>query len=104
MKRRYEGLIVLNTQGKDEGVQDMITRLEKDFKTEGAEVQEVQRFEKRPFAYAPRKVEAGYYVNFIFDADPGAIDRLKTKFKLDPDIYLQHYQLLKQTAQTPSAS
>lgn len=86
--------MALNTQGKEEGAQEMITRLEKEFQKAGAAVEQVQRFEKRPFAYPTRKADAGYYVNFVFEADPSVIETLKSKFKLDPDIYLQHYQVL----------
>ncbi len=31
---------------------------------------------------------------FILNADPGAIIRLRSKFRLDPDVYRQHYQRL----------
>ncbi len=35
MKNRYEGLLVLDTQGKEDTVKDVIERLEKDFEKEG---------------------------------------------------------------------
>jgi hypothetical protein len=35
-------------------------------------------------------------VNFILNADPGSIVRVRSKFKLDPDVYRQHYQRLEQ--------
>jgi hypothetical protein len=39
-------------------------------------------------------------VNFIVNADPQLIVRLRTKFKLDPDVYRQHYQRLGETKET----
>jgi small subunit ribosomal protein S6 len=94
MKNRYEGLLVLNTKGKEENANDIIERLEGEFKKEGAKVEQVQRMEKRNFSYAAGALDAGYFVNFVFEADPQAIDKLKSKFKLDSDVYRQHYQKL----------
>ena len=37
----------------------------------------------------------GYYVNFVFHADPQLITKLRSKFKLDPEVYRQHYQRLR---------
>ena len=94
MNRRYEALLVLNTQAKEENVKEMIERLEAEFEKEGAKVEQVQKMDKRHFAYMAGSLDAGYYVNFILNADPQLIMRLRTKFKLDPEVYRQHYQRL----------
>jgi ribosomal protein S6 len=94
MNRRYEALLVLNTQAKEENVKEMIERLESEFEKEGAKVEQVQKMDKRHFAYMAGALDAGYYVNFILNADSRLITRLRTKFKLDPDVYRQHYQRL----------
>lgn len=94
MKNRYEGLLVLNVKGNDENVRELIERLESDFKKEGAEVEQVQKMEKRQFSYAPGPLDSGFFVNFIFHADPPLLERLRTKLKLDPDVYRQHFQRL----------
>src|SRR5438309_1115974 len=44
---------------------------------------------------APRELDAGYYVNFVFNADPQLIAKLRAKFKLDSEVYRQHFQRLK---------
>jgi len=80
MNRHYEALIVLNTQAKEDNVKEMIERLESEFEKEGAKVEQVQKMDKRHFSYA----------------DPQLIVRLRTKFKLDPDVYRQHYQRLEE--------
>ena len=94
MNRRYEALLVLNTQAKEENVKEMIERLEAEFEKEGAKVEQVQKMDKRHFAYMAGSLDAGYFVNFILHADPQLIVRLRTKFKLNPDVYRQHYQRL----------
>jgi ribosomal protein S6 len=95
MNRHYEALLVLNTQAKEENMKEMIERLESEFEKEGAKVEQVQKMDKRHFSYAAGALDAGYYVNFILNADPRLIVRLRTKFKLDPDVYRQHYQRLE---------
>lgn len=95
MKNRYESLLVLDTQGKEESVKDLIERLENDFAKEGADVEQVQRMERREFSYVAGPLSGGYYVNFIFAAEPGALEKLRAKFKLDPEVYRQHFQKLR---------
>src|ERR1700719_5288734 len=95
MNRRYEALLVLNTQAKEENVKEMIERLESEFEKEGAKIEQVQKMDKRQFSYAAGELDAGYYVNFVFNADPQLIAKLRAKFKLDPEVYRQHFQRLK---------
>jgi len=96
--RRYEALLVLNTRGKEESANELIEAIEKQIKAAGAEIEQVQRLEKRHFAYLSQKQTAGYYVNFIVHATPQQITELRTKWKLDPVVHLQHYQKLKPLA------
>src|SRR6266550_8146368 len=95
MKNRYEALLVLNSQGKEESVHDIVERLESEFKKEGAEIEQVQKMDKRQFSYQAGELDAGHYVNFVFHADPQLITKLRSKFKLDPEVYRQHYQKLR---------
>ena len=94
MKNRYEALLVLNSQGKEDSVHDIVDRLESEFKKEGAEIEQVQKMDKRQFSYVAGALDAGYYVNFIFHSDPQLITKLREKFKLGPEVYRQHYQRL----------
>ena len=96
MKNRYEALLVLNTQGKDDAVKEIVERLESEFQKEGAQVEQVQKMDKRPFSYVAGELDAGHYVNFVFHADPQLITKLRAKFKLDPEVYRQHYQRLRE--------
>jgi small subunit ribosomal protein S6 len=95
MKNRYEALIVLNTQGKEDTVKDIVDRLESEFQKEGAEIEQVQKMDRRPFSYVAGPLDSGFYVNFVFHADPQLITKLRSKFKLDPEVYRQHYQRLR---------
>jgi small subunit ribosomal protein S6 len=94
MKHRYECLIAIDSRGQEDSVKETIERLEAEFIKEGAEVEQVQKMDKRPLAYSPRHIDSAYYVNFIFEAEPSLITKLRNKFKLDPIVFLQHYQRL----------
>ena len=99
MKNRYEALIVLNTQGREDTVKDVVDRLESEFKKEGAEIEQVQKMDKRQFAYSAGPLDAGFFVNFIFHAEPDLVTKLRSKFKLDPEVYRQHYQRLREKSE-----
>ncbi|MEK0449867.1 MAG: ribosomal protein [Verrucomicrobiota bacterium] len=90
-KYRYEGLLILNVKGKEDGAQKIIDRIEKDFKAEGCEVESVQKMDTRHFSYVAGDLDSGFYVNFVFKAAPASLDKLKAKFKLDGDVYRQQY-------------
>jgi small subunit ribosomal protein S6 len=96
MKNRYEALLVLNTQGKEDTVKEIVERLESEFQKEGATIEQVQKMDKRSFSYAAGELDAGHFVNFIFQADSQLITKLRSKFKLDPEVYRQHYQRLRE--------
>ena len=94
MKNRYEALLVLNIKGGDEAVKETIERLEGDFAKEGAKIESVQKMDRRHFSYVKGKLDAGYYVNFIFEATPIVLEKLRAKFKLDAEIYRHNYAKL----------
>jgi small subunit ribosomal protein S6 len=94
MKHRYEALLVLNAQGREDTIKEIIDRLESEFQQEGAQIEQVQKMDKRQFSYAAGPLGAGYYVNFVFNAEPQSIAKLRSKLKLDPEVYRQNYQRL----------
>ncbi len=101
MKNRYEALLVLSTQGKEDTVKEIIDRLESEFQKEGAQVEQVQKMDKREFSYVAGPLDSGFYVNFVFNADPQLITKLRSKFKLDPEVYRQNYQRLREKKEKP---
>jgi len=91
---RYEALLILNIKGGDEVVKESVERLEGEFAKEGAKIESVQKMDRRNFSYVAGKVDSGYYVNFIFEAEPIVLEKLRTKFKLDAEIHQQGYTKL----------
>ena len=91
MTNRYEILLALNAAGKEETNKDLIERLEKTLDAEGAQVEQVQRLERREFAYPHDKLKGAYFVNFVVTAAPDAVSKIRTKLTLDDEVVLQNY-------------
>ncbi|SPE61525.1 Ribosomal protein S6 [Verrucomicrobia bacterium] len=86
--KRYEGLFILDTAGKEEGIKDVIDKISADIVAAGGKVETVQKMEKKPFMrVANKKHNAGYYVNVIFESQPATIDQLKHRFAMSEDVF-----------------
>ena len=86
--KRYEALFILNTAGKDEGVQDTIDKIRKEMETLGCKLETVQKMDKRSFArVADKKHSAGFHVNFIFEAEPAVAAQVRSRFTLNADVF-----------------
>lgn len=86
--RSYEGLFVLDTAGKDEGVKEIVDRITGEITGLGGVVESVQKMDKRPFArVTSKKVSAGFYVNIVFQLAPEAIEVLPSRFERDDEVY-----------------
>lgn len=103
MKNRYEALLILNTKGSEDTAKEIIESLEKEFKAEGADIEQVQKMDTREFSYAPGKLSSGYFVNFIFEGGPEVPGKLKARLDLNEAVYQHHYQKLK-TKSAPRTS
>ena len=94
MSRKYEGLVVLNTQGHDDGLNDLVSSVAKEMEGNGAKMDEIQQLGRRKFAYNARHLDGGHYVNYIFEAEPADLEKIQSKLGLNDSVYLQHYQRL----------
>jgi small subunit ribosomal protein S6 len=98
--KKYEGLFILNTAGKEEGVKEMIDRITAEIGDAGGKVETVQKMDKRPFMrVANKKFSSGYYVNFIFELEPATLTQLKHRFDLNDEVF----RVLFTTAPAPKA-
>ena len=86
--KRYEGLFILNTAGKEEAIKDTIDKISAEITTAGGKVETVQKMEKKAFSrVADRKHSAGYYVNFVFEGAPAIISQLHHRFTNNEEIF-----------------
>jgi ribosomal protein S6 len=86
--KKYEGLFILNTAGREEGVKEAIDKITADITAAGGRVDTVQKMDKRPFArVTTRNIPTGFYVNVIFESQPQVITQLRNQFALREEIY-----------------
>jgi ribosomal protein S6 len=85
--KKYEGLFILETTGKEDAEKEIIDRIQKAIEAAGGSVQTVQKMGQKPFARPTEKHAAGNYVNVIFHAPPKAITELNTKLQLDSEVF-----------------
>ena len=86
--KRYEGLFILDTAGKEEGLKDAIDKISNEITAVGGKVETVQKMEKRNFTrVANKKHNAGFYVNVIFESQPAALSQLKHRLAMNTDVF-----------------
>ena len=86
--KRYEGLFILETAAKEEGIKDTIDKISSEITAAGGKVETVQKMDKRNFSrVANKKHGAGFYVNVIFESEPSALDQLKHRFAMNEEVF-----------------
>jgi ribosomal protein S6 len=86
--KRYEGLFILETAGKEESVKDAIDKISAEITSAGGKVETVQKMDKKNFArIADKKHNSGFYVNVIFESEPGVVSQLKQRFALNTEVF-----------------
>ena len=86
--KRYEGLFIFDTAGKEEGLKDSIDKISAEITNAGGKVETVQKMDKRNFSrVANKKHSAGFYVNVIFESQPSALDQLKHRFAINDEVF-----------------
>jgi len=86
--KRYEGLFILDTAGKEEGIKDSIDKISAEITSAGGKVETVQKMDKKNFSrIADKKHNSGYYVNVIFESQPSALTQLKHRFAMNTEVF-----------------
>jgi ribosomal protein S6 len=86
--KRYEGLFILETAGKEEGIKDAIDKISSEITSAGGKVETVQKMDKKNFVrVADKKHNSGFYVNVIFESEPGVVNQLKQRFALNEEVF-----------------
>lgn len=94
MSRKYQGLIVLNTKSHEGSVDDLVNSVSKELQAEGAKLEKISQLGRRQFAYNARHLEAGHYVNYVFQGAPEIITQIQARLRLNGHVHLQHFQRL----------
>ena len=86
--KRYEGLFILNTAGKEEGIKETIDKISAEIAAAGGKVETVQKMDKRPFArVTDKRNSSGFYLNVIFEGQPTSVAQLRSRFVLSEDVF-----------------
>jgi ribosomal protein S6 len=86
--KKYEGLFILNTAGKEENVKEIIDRISNEISTAGGKVETVQKMDKKNFMrVADKKFTSGFYVNVIFESNADTLTQLRHRFALNDDVF-----------------
>ena len=86
--KRYEGLFILNTSGKEEGIKEALDKVSTEISTAGGKIETVQKMEKKSFArVADKRFASGFYANVIFNSTPDIIGALQKKFALNEEVF-----------------
>ena len=86
--KRYEGLFILETGAKEEGLKETIDQLSAEIISAGGKVATVQKMDKRNFArVADKKYSSGFYVNVIFESEPSVLDQLKHRLAMNDEVF-----------------
>ena len=94
MKRKYQAMIVLDLKGKEESVEQLVSGISREMEKSGLKLEQIDQIGKRKFPFNPRHVEAGYFVNIQFEAETTALEGIRSKLKLNENVYQQYYQRL----------
>ena len=86
--KKYEGLFILNTAGKEENVKELIDKVTEEITHSGGKVETVQKMDKRGFSrISDKRYTAGFYVNVIFESEPQNVAHLGSRFAINEDVY-----------------
>jgi ribosomal protein S6 len=86
--KRYEGLFILNTAAKEEGIKEALDKISADITAAGGKVETVQKMDRKAYArVADKRHTAGFYANVIFNCAPAVIAALRSKFALNDEVF-----------------
>lgn len=86
--KKYEGLFILNTAGKEEGVKEAIDKISAEITQAGGKVETVQKMDKRNYSrIASKKHTSGFYVNIIFESNPSVVAQLQSRFTNNEEVF-----------------
>lgn len=86
--KRYEGLFILNTAGREDGVKDALEKISAEITAAGGTVETVQKMDKKSFArIADKRHSAGFYANIIFTGSPTIVSQLQRKLAMNDDVF-----------------
>ncbi|MBD3616258.1 MAG: 30S ribosomal protein S6 [Gracilimonas sp.] len=85
-KNYYEFTYIINPVLEEDKFKETVDKVTKLIEKHGGEIDEVDEWGLRQFAYNINKKGSGYYVNMYFTADAEAIAPIERQLRIDDDI------------------
>jgi ribosomal protein S6 len=102
--KRYEGLFILNTAGKEETIKDTIDKISNEITNGGGKVETVQKMDKKSFSrIADKKFSSGFYVNVVFESTPESVNQLRGRFVNNEDVFRVLFTLAPEVKEVAAA-
>lgn len=102
--KRYEGLFILNSAGKEEALKETIDKISNEISSAGGKVETVQKMDKKSFArVADRKINSGFYVNYVFEGQPEVVSKLRHRFANNEEIFRVLFTVAPAPVEKPAA-
>lgn len=84
--RRYEVMVILDPSLEDKDAKAAVDRYLTTVSSRGGEVQNIDHWGKRRFAYEIRHINEGYYTVVVLNAEPAAVDELSRVLGLADEV------------------
>lgn len=84
--RNYEAMFIFHPELPDEKLEQSVQAVEKILKDNAEGDLKTENLGKKTLAYPIRKMNEGYYVNYLFEAQAAAIDKIRSELKHSEDI------------------
>lgn len=89
--KKYDALLILDIQGREENVNDVIEEVEKEIKALSGRLIGTQKMDRRRFESVAGRLDSGFYLGVVFELDPKKVESLQSKFRLNAKIYRQFF-------------
>jgi small subunit ribosomal protein S6 len=84
--RLYELTIIINPTLDDTSIQNEIDKIEKQITGAGGQIEKIERWGIRRLTYRIKSLNQGFYVFYLFHAEPGLSFELERSMRLNENI------------------
>jgi small subunit ribosomal protein S6 len=83
---KYEVMFIIRTDAPEDETEKVISQLEGFAVSAGAKMEKIEKLGRRKLAYRVRRFREGFYVLFLFEAEPHAVSELERRMKVTDSV------------------
>ncbi len=99
--RLYELTLIIDSSLEESTIQNEIEKIESRITDSGGKIHRLDRWGLKRLAYVIKKQTQGYYVFFLFEADPGLTAEIEKNLKLSENVL--RYLTILSPSEVPAA-